>query len=130
MSSLLNDRAVLLLAALTIIGLFAFAVGWFWIRRTRKALLDESADVAPRRNAEPGPEFAAATVQAVIARLKEQEKELERLRKAEYSRAQTSENISAAVLSNLASGVLLFGPAGLVRQANQAARGILGARAY
>ncbi len=126
MSSLLNDRAVLLLAGLTIIGLFAFALGWFWIRRTRQTLLDEPAETAPHRNAEPGPEFAAATVQAVIARLKEQEKELERLRKAEYSRAQTSENISAAVLSNLASGVLLFGPAGLVRQANQAARAILG----
>lgn len=126
MSSLLNDRAVLLLAALTIIGLFAFAVGWFWIRRMRQSLTEEPTEAAPRRNAEPGPEFAAATVQAVIARLKEQEKELERLRKAEYSRAQTSENISAAVLSNLASGVLLFGPAGLVRQANQAARGILG----
>jgi signal transduction histidine kinase len=126
MSALLNDRAVLLLAALTIVGLFAFAAGWMLIRRMRRTLTDEPADAAPRRNPEPGPEFAAATVQAVIARLKEQEKELERLRQAEYSRAQTSENISAAVLSNLASGVLLFGPALLVRQANQAARSILG----
>ncbi len=126
MSSLFNDRAVLLLAALTIIGLFAFAVGWFWIRRMRQSLTDEPAEAPPRLNAEPGPEFAAATVQAVIARLKEQEKELHRLRQMAHDRAQTSENISAAVLSNLASGVLLFGPSGLVRQANQAARGILG----
>ncbi|MCI0402015.1 MAG: ATP-binding protein [Acidobacteria bacterium] len=126
MSSILTDRSVLLLAALTIIGLFAFAGGWMLIRRMRRTLTQEPTEAAPRRNAEPGPEFAAAAVQAVIARLKEQEIELERLRKAEYSRAQTSENISAAVLSNLSSGVLLFGPALLVRQANEAARSILG----
>ncbi|MGH9555639.1 MAG: hypothetical protein ACRD2Y_07430, partial [Terriglobales bacterium] len=126
MSSFLTDRSVLLLAGLTLIGLFAFAGGWMLIRRMRRRLTEDRTEATPRRNAEPGPEFAAATVQAVIARLKEQEKELERLRQAEHSRAQTSENISAAVLSNLASGVLLFGPAGLVRQANQAARAILG----
>ncbi len=126
MSSLFTDRSVFLLAALTLIGLFTFAFGWFLIRRMRRTLTDEPSDSAPRRNAEPGPEFAAATVQAVIARLKEQEKELERLRKAEASRAQTSETISAAVLSNLSSGVLLFGPTLLVRQANEAARSILG----
>ena len=126
MSSIFSDRSVLLLAALTIIGLLAFAGGWLLIRRMRRTLTDEPAEAMPRRNAEPGPEFAAATVQAVIARLKEQEKELERLRHLEKSRARTSENISAAVLSNLASGVLLFGPALLVRQANEAARSILG----
>jgi len=126
MSSLLTDRSVLLLAALTIIGLFAFAGGWMLIRRMRRTLAEEPKAGSLHGSPEPGPEFAAATVQAVIARLKEQEKELERLRKAEHSRAQTSENISAAVLSNLASGVLLFGPALLVRQANEAARGILG----
>lgn len=126
MTSLLTDRSVFLLAALTLVGLFAFGIGWFLIRRMRRTLTDEPGDAGPRRNAEPGPEFAAATVQAVIARLKEQEKELERLRKNEQSRAQTSETISAAVLSNLSSGVLLFGPTLLVRQANEAARSILG----
>jgi signal transduction histidine kinase len=126
MSSLLTDRSVLLLAALTVVGLFAFAIGWFLIRRMRNTLTEEPSGPVSHRNAEPGPEFAAATVQAVIARLKEQEKELERLRKAEQSRAQASETISAAVLSNLSSGVLLFGPTMLVRQANEASRSILG----
>ena len=36
----------------------------------------------------------------------------------ERRRAKTSENISAAVLSNLSSGVVFFTPNGLVRQAN------------
>ena len=68
MSSVLTDRSVLLLAALTMIGLFAFAGGWMLIRRMRRAITDEPSDSMPHRNAEPGPEFAAATVQAVIAR--------------------------------------------------------------
>ncbi|MGH9600792.1 MAG: two-component system sensor histidine kinase NtrB [Terriglobales bacterium] len=126
MSSLFTDRSVLLLAGLTLMGLFAFAGGWMLIRRMRRTITEDRSEATQRRNAEPGPEFAAATVQAVIARLKEQEKELERLRKAEHSRAQTSDTISAAVLSKLSSGVLLFGPALLVRQANEAARSILG----
>ena len=44
----------------------------------------------------------------------------------ERRRAKTSENISAAVLSNLSSGVLFFTPNGLVRQANASAKQILG----
>ena len=48
------------------------------------------------------------------------------MHKSERERAQVSENVSSAVLSNLPSGVLLFNPAGLVQQANEAAKSILG----
>ncbi|HTE88291.1 MAG TPA: PAS domain-containing protein, partial [Terriglobales bacterium] len=44
----------------------------------------------------------------------------------ERRRAKASENISAAVLSNLSSGVVFFTPNGLIRQANGAAKHILG----
>jgi nitrogen-specific signal transduction histidine kinase len=44
----------------------------------------------------------------------------------ERRRAKTSENISAAVLSNLSSGVLFLTTNGLVRTANAAAKSILG----
>jgi len=62
----------------------------------------------------------------VIQQLKQQKHELLALQQAEQRRAKTSESISAAVLSNLSSGVLFFGTNGLVRQTNQAAKSILG----
>jgi nitrogen fixation/metabolism regulation signal transduction histidine kinase len=62
----------------------------------------------------------------VIQQLKQQKHELQSLQLVERRRAKTSENISAAVLSNLSSGVLFFTPNGLVRQANASAKQILG----
>jgi PAS domain-containing protein len=66
------------------------------------------------------------TYHAVIQQLKQQKHELHSLQVAERRRARTSENISAAVLANLSSGVLFFTPNGLVRQANASAKQILG----
>ena len=62
----------------------------------------------------------------MIQQLKQQKHELQSLQLVERRRAKTSENISAAVLSNLSSGVLFFTPNGLVRQANASAKQILG----
>ena len=45
---------------------------------------------------------------------------------AEQRRARTTENFSQALLSNLSSGVLVFGVNGLTKQANPAAKEILG----
>jgi PAS domain S-box-containing protein len=106
-------------------GIVAFVVGVWLIRRMRQKITEEQlTDAAPRASDDAG--FTLAAYQGVIQRLKEQEKELDRLHKVERERAQVSENVSAAVLSNLPSGVLLFNPAGLVQQANQAAKSILG----
>lgn len=63
---------------------------------------------------------------AIIQQLKQQKHELATAQQAERRRAKTSENISAAVLSRLPSGVMFFASNGLVRQANTAARQILG----
>jgi nitrogen-specific signal transduction histidine kinase len=62
----------------------------------------------------------------VIQQLKQQKHELQLQNQAEQRRARTTENFSQAVLSNLSSGVLVFGPNGLVKQANPAAKQILG----
>jgi len=62
----------------------------------------------------------------VIQQLKQQKHELMSVQQVERRRAKTSENISAAVLSNLSSGVLFLSPNGLVRKANTAAKDILG----
>ena len=62
----------------------------------------------------------------VIQQLKQQKHELHVQTLAEQRRARTTENFSQAVLSNLSSGVLVFGLNGLVKQANPAAKQILG----
>ena len=66
------------------------------------------------------------TYSAVIQGLKQEKHELLSAQQAERRRAKTSENISAAVLSHLSSGVLFFTANGLVRQSNAAAKNILG----
>ena len=107
-------------------GIIVFVLSVALMRRLRKKITEEDAGEPARRAAAENSGFSLAAYQGVIQRLKEQEKELDRLHKVERERAQVSENVSAAVLSNLPSGVLLFNPAGLVQQANQAAKSILG----
>jgi PAS domain-containing protein len=67
-----------------------------------------------------------AAYQAVIAHLKQTERERAEQALQERGRADEQENVSEAVLNNLPSGVVIFTPMGLVRQANIAAREILG----
>src|SRR5260370_21723595 len=62
----------------------------------------------------------------VIQQLKQQKHELQLQNQVEQRRSRTTEHFSQAVLSNLSSGVLVFGPNGLVKQANPAAKQILG----
>ena len=65
--------------------------------------------------------FMAASMQAVIQKLRDQEKELEALHRAERERAQQTERLSEAVTHNMPAGLLLVNSAGLVTSANPAA---------
>jgi PAS domain S-box-containing protein len=119
---LLTNPIMLRMALVFVAGAFAFLLGAVLIRKMRKSLLTEasfsgaaSLDMLPLH-----------TYQAVIQELKQQKHELQSQQHEERRRAKTSENISAVVLSNLSSGVLFVGSNGLVRQANTAARQILG----
>jgi signal transduction histidine kinase len=69
--------------------------------------------------------FMAASMQAVIQKLKEQEKELEQLHQRERERAQQTERLSEAVTSNMPSGLLLVNSSGLISSANPAAEAAL-----
>jgi PAS domain S-box-containing protein len=102
---------------------FAFMMAALMMRRIRKSLTEDAS--LPETAATPD-QLPLHAYHAVIQQLKQQKHELLALQQAEHRRAKTSENISAAVLSNLTSGVLFFGSNGLVRQANQAAKKILG----
>jgi PAS domain S-box-containing protein len=102
---------------------FGFWLAILLLRRMRRILTEESFSV------EAGPQleqFPMHTYNAVIQQLKQQKHELMSVQQVERRRAKTSENISAAVLSNLSSGVLFLTTNGLVRSANSAAKSILG----
>ncbi len=103
-------------------GMWAFVIGVYLMRRLRKEVMS-GRDPAPRSES---PAFAMQAYNAVIQQLKEKETELQRLRQSAAEKASATENISAAVITNLPSGVALFNANGLVQQANPAAREILG----
>ena len=102
---------------------FSFVLGAFLMRRLRRNLGEETISSEGPASLDTLP---LHTYHAVIQQLKQQKHELQSTQQAERRRAKTSENISAAVLANLSSGVMFIACNGLVRQANGAARQILG----
>jgi nitrogen fixation/metabolism regulation signal transduction histidine kinase len=120
---MLANPIVIRMAIVFLSGAFAFAVGAVLVRRLRRSLLAEAGIASGPASLDSLP---LHTYHAVIQQLKQQKHELESSQQAERRRAKTSENISAAVLANLSSGVMFITPNGLVRQANIAARQILG----
>jgi PAS domain-containing protein len=104
---------------------FAFAI-WL-MRQLRRNIASEAAldsTAAPTLEALP-----IHLYNTVIQQLKQQKHDLQVQTLTEQHRARVTENFSQTVLSNLPSGVLVFGLNGLVKQANPAAREILGFRA-
>jgi PAS domain S-box-containing protein len=65
-------------------------------------------------------------MQAVILRLREQEKELERLHKAERERAENTARLSEEVTRNMPAGLIVIGANGLISGTNPAAEQALG----
>lgn len=102
---------------------FAFVMAVFMIRHMRRSLVESCASVGEKATLDNLPMH---TYHAVIQQLKQQKHELLSTQQVERRRAKTSENISASVLSNLSIGVMFFAPSGLIRQANSAAKEILG----
>jgi len=102
----------------------AFVVAIWLMRRLRQDIAAEAdldSGAAPKLDALP-----LHLYNTVIQQLKQQKHELQVQTQTEQRRARTTENFSQAVLSNLSSGVLVFGLNGLVKQANPAAKKILG----
>jgi len=120
---LLSNPIVIRMAVVALASGFAFWVATMLLRRMRRVLTEESflVDNVPELE-----QFPMHTYNAVIQQLKQQKHELLSVQQVERRRAKTSENISAAVLSNLSSGVLFLTTNGLVRTANAAAKSILG----
>ena len=70
--------------------------------------------------------FVVATFQQVIQKMKEQEKELERLHKMERQRGDESQQLTAAILKNLPTAVVIVNPRGQIIECNPAAQALLG----
>ena len=121
--SLHNPIAVkMLFVAVMVIFMFVLCVS---LMRSLRRKLAEEAEI-PSTGASTAQAMAFGAYQGVIAQLREQEKSLQRRREQEQLQAAAAEAIQEAVLSNLSAGVLFFDRQGLVRQANRAARLLLG----
>jgi PAS domain-containing protein len=107
-----------------LLGAIAFVAGTFIIRRLRKRLVAESESIPQAPFASEG--LPVHAYNAVIQQLKQEKHALTTQQLAERRRARASDNLSATVLADLSCGVLFFNRGGLVRQANTAARKLLG----
>ena len=72
--------------------------------------------------------FMAASMQGVIQKLRDQEKELERLHHIEKERAAHTERLSEEVTRNMPAGLLVVNATGIISSANPAAEQALGIR--
>src|SRR5579864_5842888 len=112
------------------VGLFAIAlIVLFFARRyflNARDMQKEEAAAAPRT--ENPSAFMAASMQGVIQKLRDQEKELERLHRIEKERAAHTERLSEEVTRNMPAGLLVVNSTGVISSANPAAEQALGIR--
>ena len=121
---LLLNPMVLRMGLLLFAAIAAFGLGLFVIRRLRKNLVAEPESLNHAPLAAEG--LPVHAYHAVIQQLKQQKHELSSQQLAERRKAKASDTLSSTILSNLSCGVLFLNTSGLVRQANAAARKLLG----
>jgi PAS domain S-box-containing protein len=112
------------------VGLLILIFGVFYLARrafgeSRGAKEEETPPIPRSENASA---FMAASMQAVIQRLREQEKELERLHREEKERAFQSERLSEEVTRNMPAGLLVVNATGIISSSNPAAEQTLSIR--
>jgi PAS domain-containing protein len=121
---ILTNPILLRAAVVFCCATFAFLMGLIFIKKLRQSITEE-ADIS----SEGGTSLETLPLHlynTVIQQLKQQKHELQVQTQSEQSRARVAENFSQAVLSNLSSGLLVFGRNGLVKTANPAGKDILG----
>jgi PAS domain S-box-containing protein len=114
------------LLVLLIAVLLASAVMRRFFQNTRDSQQKKTLTAAP--STENASAFMAASMQAVIQQLRDQEKELERLHRLEKERAEQTEKLSEEVTRNMPAGLLVVNATGIISSANPAAEQALGAR--
>lgn len=119
---LLANPLVIRMGMGMLVSMAVFVAGILIIRALRRELVENESVPEPLGS----PEDATYAYSAVIQNLKQQKFELQNEHAAQKKRAKTSEQITAAVIANLPCGILFIGPNGLAKQANAAARQLLG----
>src|SRR5215469_4027026 len=113
------------------VGLLAIAgLAAYFIRKSFQAKREEyhAKSGAGTPGTENASAFMAASMQAVIQQLREQEKELERLNKIEKERAEQTERLSEEVTRNMPAGLVVVNATGIISSSNPAAEQVLGIR--
>ena len=121
MKILTNPIFVRMVAAL-LSAATAFVVGVVGIRMLRRGII-EDGDLSEVSGSEA---TLPLQTSVIIQQLKQQKFALQSEQQADRRRTKTSEQITAAIIAHLPCGVLFVAPNGLVKQANAAARRILG----
>jgi nitrogen fixation/metabolism regulation signal transduction histidine kinase len=126
-SSSLRFSWVAAAAMLVLFIIAAAALVFFVMRRALHGReSQETGDPSlPKPSLDNPSAFMAASMQAVIQKLREQEKELAALHRRDRERAQQTERLSEAVTRNMPAGLLLISSAGLITSANPAAEAAL-----
>src|SRR5467141_1315729 len=111
-------------------GLLAIAIVVLFLmrryfRNARNAHKEETSQTPGTQNPSA---FMAASMQGVIQKLRDQEKELERLHKIEKERAEQTERLSEEVTRNMPAGLLVVNATGIISTSNPAAEQVLGIR--
>lgn len=116
-------------ATFFLMGVLIGAGAWvaFYIARRilRHGREEQSRPLSPAPSTENSSAFMAASMQAVIQRLREQEKELEQLHRLEKERAAQTEKFSEEVTRNMPAGLLVVNASGIITTANPAAEQVL-----
>lgn len=113
-------RAIILMVA----SVASFVMGLLLIRWVRRSLVENQDSFTQAPFAGEG--LPVHAYHAVIQQLKQQKHELTTQQLSERRKAKASDTLSSTILSNLSCGVLFFNTNGLLRQANAAARALLG----
>jgi two-component system sensor histidine kinase HydH len=114
------------------LALLLAAIAWLIfaiVRRVFKNSRDaQSENIESSPRIENSAAFMTASMQGVIRKLREQEKELERLHRIEKERAEHTERLSEEVTRNMPAGLLMVNSQGIIASANPAAEQVLGIR--
>ena len=118
-----ETAGILGVALLAVVGLVVYLLRKFF-QSSKEGQSEKIATSAPRT--ENPSAFMAASMQAVIQQLREQEKELERLHKIEKERAEQTERLSEEVTRNMPAGLVVVNATGIISSSNPAAEHVLG----
>jgi nitrogen fixation/metabolism regulation signal transduction histidine kinase len=121
---MLADPTLMRMAMLLFVACAAFVLGLLVIRRLRTNLVSEAESL--NHSPLPVEGLPVHAYHAVIQQLKQQKHELTTQQLSDRRKAKASDTLSSTILSDLACGVLFLNTSGLVRQANSAARKLLG----